>query len=187
MIKRILIFICSFLISTLIFISCGEVRLKRFTPTEYLNNVSVPHAYYAKDSIQILDTLKHCLHEHKGFFHSKEYFDSTQLIIDTIIHNSSFEKFIVFIITKNPTYRQLDPDESTPYYYNATSFIGIRKNEGVALAWTGPNFRNARDQFQLSTTIRSAYFTEISKSDTTWNMNDVRFWKSGIWQKVDMK
>lgn len=182
MIKNTSVFISLCLISA--FISCGEVRLKRFTPTKYLNNVSVPRNYYVKDSLQILDTLRYYLLEHKGFFYSKEYFDSTELIIDTIIHNSTLEKFIVFIITKNPTYRQLDPDKSTSWYYNATSFIGVRRNKDLTLAWVGPNFSNAQNQFELSRIIRDAYFTELSDSDTTLNMNDVRFWKSNVWRKV---
>lgn len=57
-----------------IIISCGEVRLKRFTPAKYLNNVPVSHGKYVKDSIQIIDTLRYYLNNHKGFFSIKGIF-----------------------------------------------------------------------------------------------------------------
>ncbi|WP_123844762.1 hypothetical protein [Chitinophaga lutea] len=174
----------------LIFSSCGEFRLKQHTPKEFINNVIVTRALYVKDSTQIQDTLINYLKEHRHSFYSKEYFDLTQIIIDTIIHNDSCNKFIVFVITKNPTYRQRNPINESNWYYDATSYIGIRNKENIHLAWIGPNFSNAKDQSELSSTIRSAYFTEFATSDTIgggmykYNMNDSRFWGAPIWRKV---
>lgn len=171
-------------------ISCGEIRLKRYTPKEFINNVPVPRIYYTKDSIQILDTLRNYLKGHRYSFYPETYFDSTQVIIDTIIHNDSYNKFIVFVITKNPTYRQLIPDANSNWYYDATSYIGIRNKGDIQLAWIGPSFTNSIDVFELSNIIRESYFTEFSRPDTVgdhmykYNMNDVRFWQSTIWEKL---
>ncbi|SIO55548.1 hypothetical protein [Chitinophaga niabensis] len=169
--------------------SCGEVRLKRFTPKEFVNNVNVPRAQYIRDSIQIQDTLKSYLKEHRYSFYSKEYFDSTQIIIDTIIYDNSHKKFIVFVMVKNPTNRQVQPNSN--WYFDATSYIGAKSGEDIRLAWVGPNFSNAVNQSELSNIIRSAYFTEFATSDTIgnnmykYNMNDTRFWQSSIWEKIN--
>jgi hypothetical protein len=97
------------------------------TPKEYMNHVKIKAGDYTKDSIALLEQLKILLVKHKDFFYSNAYFDSTILIIDSILYSPDYNKLAVLLITKNPTYRQLVPDKSNNWYYDATCYLGVSK------------------------------------------------------------
>lgn len=164
-------------------------REKIYTPKEFLNDAHISQANYSSDSVQLLNQLKSELENHKQSFYSKEYFDSTKLIIDTIIYNSTFDRLAVFILSKNPTYRQLVPDKNHDWYYDATCYLGLKQRDTVLLSWIGPNFSNSENPEELSEIIRDACFTAFARKDTTngglykYNLNDKRFWDSPIWRK----
>jgi hypothetical protein len=101
-----------------------EFRRNTDTPKEFLNNVMINKEKYSKDSIEILNQLRKLLLKHEDFFYSKAYFDSTQLIIDSIIYSKDFNKLAVFVIAKNPTYSQLMTDEKHDWYCDATCYLG---------------------------------------------------------------
>lgn len=173
------------------FYSCEGVKVKKYTPKEFLNHAVMKEESYFKDSTEIVKQLKEFLLRHEDFFYSKDYFDSTQLIIDSIIYSPDFNKLAVFVITKNPTYRQRMPDKNHEWYYDATCYLGVRQNNTISLSWIGPNFSNSTDKEELSSIIRDSYFTEFATKDTVgaytykYNLNDIRFWNSPIWKKIE--
>lgn len=175
------------------FCSCEGFRAKKYTPKAFLNNAIIKEESYSKDSTEILKQLRGFLLRHEDFFYSKTYFDSTQLIIDSIIYNPDFNKLAVFVITKNPTSRQLIPDEKHDWYYDATCYLGVRQNDTISLSWIGPNFSNSPDREELSRVIRDSYFTEFATKDTVgaytykYNLNDIRFWDCSIWKEIEDK
>src|SRR5258706_1055818 len=164
-------------------------REKIYTPKEFLNHSLISHADRSKDSTQLLKQLKKILENHEQSFHSKEYFELTELMIDTVIYNSRLDKLGVFVISKNPTSRQLAPNPNHDWYYDATCYLGLRKGDTVLLSWLGPNFSNSNNQKELSAIIRDACFTGFATADTTngglykYNLNDKRFWEGAIWNK----
>jgi len=159
------------------------------TPVAFMNHTVKNRTGYTEDSAAIVEQLKKSLNKHEDFFYSKEYFDSTQLIIDTILYGPDFNKLAVFVIAKNPTYRQLAPNKDYEWYYNATCYLGLRRGDTLDLRWEGPNFSNAYDKSYLSKTMRHSYFTEFATRDTAanspykYNLDDIRFWDGPIWQK----
>lgn len=168
-----------------------EFRKNTDTPDEFLNKTSNKKGDYAKDSALISQELKQFLLRHEDFFYSKEYFDGTDIIIDTIVYSPDLNKVGILIITKNPTSRQLMPTKNAEYYYNATAYLGIRQNDTLELSWLGPSFTNSIDKQELSNHVRETYFRAFVSKDTTakyaykYNLNDTRFWTSSIWQKIE--
>lgn len=158
------------------------------TPVEFLNRTTNNTTNYTKDSVAIVGQLKGSIARHEGFFYSKEYFDSTQIIADTILYAPGFNKLAVFVMAKNPTYRQLAPDKDYEWYYNATCYLGIRQGDTLDLKWEGPNFSNSYNKNELSKMMRHSYFTEFAAKDTSanarykYNLDDIRFWDGPIWQ-----
>lgn len=173
--------------------SCGGMKEKRYTPKEFLNHTVIKKGDYIKDSVEIIKQLKNSLLNHEDFFHNKAYFDSTQLIIDSIIYSPDFNKLAVFVITKNPVRRQLIPDKDYNWYYDATCYLGVKKNDTISLSWVGPSFTNSYDMNELSNIIRDSYFTDFSTKDTIgvhtykYNLNDIRFWDCSIWKEIEEK
>ncbi len=169
--------------------SCEGMKQKS-TPQEFLNHTVIKQENYTKDSIEVVKQLNTFLNKHEDFFYSKAYFDSTQLIIDSIIYSPDFNKLAVFVITKNPTYRQLMPDKNSEWYYDATCYLGVRQNDTIALSWIGPSFTNSSSKQDISNDIRDACFrTFATKKDTSgayaYNLNDIRFWSCPIWEKIE--
>jgi hypothetical protein len=97
----------------------------------------------------------------------------------------------VFIITKNPTSRRSIPDKENYWYYDATCYLGVKENDTISLSLSGPCFSNSTNQQELSGIIRESYFAEFANNDTSktstskYNLNDIRFWNSFIWGKIE--
>lgn len=173
--------------------SCEGMKQKKYTPKEFLSHTVIRREDYTKDSIALIKQLNFLLLKQEDFFHNKAYFDSTQLIIDSILYSPDFNKLAVFVITKNPTHRQLVPDNNYDWYYDATCYLGVRQNDTISLSWIGPSFTNSYDRSELSSIIRDSYFTDFATKDTAglhtykYNLNDTRFWGCSIWKEIEDK
>ena len=113
-------------ISILFLSACGQIFRKKGTPDQYVNNVQVDPIQYSKDSAAIADSLDALLKNHKASFGNPEYYDSTVLIVDRILYDSSLDKIAVFVVAKNPTHRNPYSESKLPYYYNANAYLGKR-------------------------------------------------------------
>lgn len=168
-----------------------EFRKNTDTPDQFLNKTVVKKEDYSKDSLTILNKFKELLLQHEDFFYSKEYFEGTEIIIDTILYSPDLKKLAVLVLTKNPTSRQLMPTENKMWYYDATSYLGLRQSDTISLSWLGPSFTNSTDKQEQSNYIRQECFRAFVSKDTTeqyahkYNLNDVRFWASSEWQKIE--
>ena len=168
-----------------------EFRKNTDTPDQFLNNTLVRKEDYTKDSLTISTKFKELLLQHEDFFYSKEYFEGTEIIIDTILYSPDLKKLAVLVLTKNPTSRQLMPTENEMWYYNATSYLGVRQGDTISLSWLGQSFTNSTDKQEQSNYIRQECFRTFVSKDTTekyahrYNLNDGRFWTSSEWQKIE--
>jgi hypothetical protein len=168
-----------------------EFRKNTDTPDQFINQTVNKEEDYSKDSLKISHDLKELLLQHEGFFYSQEYFEGTVIIIDTIIYSPDLNKLAILFMTKNPTSRQLMPTENEDFYYDATTYLGLRKNDTISLSWLGANFTNSTNRKELSKDIRQACFRRFVSKDTSqqnahkYNLNDIRFWTSDEWQKIE--
>jgi len=168
-----------------------QFRKNTDTPDQFLYKTTVKKEIYTKDSLTISTKFKELLLQHEDFFYSKEYFEGTEIIIDTILYSPDLKKLAVLVLTKNPTSRQLMPTENEMWYYNATSYLGVRQSDTISLSWLGPRFTNSTDQQEQSNYIRQECFRNFVSKDTTekyahkYNLNDVRFWTCSEWQKIE--
>lgn len=170
-----------------------EFRKNTDTPNEFLNKTLTKKEDYAKDSSTIHRELKRLLlkHEHEDFFYSKEYFDGTDILIDTILYSPDFNKLAILLLTKNLTSRQIMPTKGEDYYYNGTAYLGIRQKDTISLSWLGPNFSNSSNSQELSKELRQGCFRTFVSKDTSreyahkYNLNDSRFWTGSEWQKIE--
>lgn len=171
--------------------SCEGVMQKKYTPKEFLNRSISKKEDYEEDSIASIKLLRTLLLMREGFFDNKVYFDSTQLIIDTILYSPDFNRLAVFLMTQNPTYRQLLPNTKNKFYYDATCYLGSRVNDSISLSWIGPSFTNSPNRYELSKLIRDYYFRSFASMDSSglnihkYNLDDVRFWDCPIWKEVE--
>lgn len=167
------------------------------TPQEYINHVLVSDSIYQKDSLWLVNSLAERLRDKSGSFYNKEYFDSTQIFIDSIIYNEDNSKIAFFVITKNPMYRRLykiPSEEKYDFYYDAYCYLGKRSDS--LNVWNTHWFKtlslsNYYDYKETSERIRWKYFNELVKvKDTSgvsaykYNVNDIRFWDCPAWNKV---
>jgi hypothetical protein len=166
-----------------------EFRRNTDTPNEFLSHTSIRRDKYTKDSVEAVKQLRTFLGRHEDFFYSKAYFDSTEVIIDSIVYGPGLDKLAVLVIAKNPTYRQLMPDKNNFWYYDATCYLGVRKNDSIVLSWIGPVFTGSFDERSIANDIREACFRTFVTKDTSdayeYNLNDIRFWNSSIWKKIE--
>jgi hypothetical protein len=103
----------------------GSMDFRRSTDTEdqFLNKTVIKKEDYTRDSLLIVLGLKQLLLRQQGFFYSKEYYEGTNIMIDTILHSPDLHKLATLILTKNSTSRQLVPIKGKNYYYNATGYL----------------------------------------------------------------
>lgn len=159
---------------------------------KWKNYAPIEKESYRRDSIQIMKLLWDELKIHRGFFESKIYTASTQIIIDTIIYSPNFQKIAVFILSKNPTYDPISFKVNPEWAYNATCYLGKRKNDSLVLYSSGPTFTNSTDKKELIKISRAGYFTIFSKFRDgngeyryKYNLGDVRFWSCPIWKEEE--
>jgi hypothetical protein len=161
------------------------------TPDQFLNKTVNKKEDYIKDSSIISLELKNLLLKHEDFFYSKEYFEGTEIIIDTIVYSPNLNKLGILILTKNPTSRQLLPIENETWYYNAITYLGIRQSNTISLSPIGTRFVNFTNKRELSDDIREACFKTFASKNTNenyiykYNLNDIRFWTSIVWQEIE--
>lgn len=170
-----------------IYFSCLGLNQKEKTPIEFLNKTIIKYELYSKDSIEILNNMKLLLNKHKGFFCNKAYSDSTILIIDSIVYNKEFNKLAIFLITKNPTYKQLVPDDKLEWYFDATCYLAFRQDSTIILSWIGPTFTNSSSEKSASNYIRDECFNNFATKKMAiypYNINDIRFWNCPIWEDI---
>jgi len=101
--NKILLFFSTYIL--ILFIQCS--RKKTSTPKEFINNVLVSDSLYKLDSYRLIKDFKNKIVERSGSFYIEEYFDSTEIFIDSIIYNPEHNKIIVFVIVRNPIYRRM--------------------------------------------------------------------------------
>ena len=172
-----------------------EFRKNSDTPKEFLSHIKIKKEDYSKDSTNLLKRLQYLLNNHEQSFYIKDYFDSTQLIIDSILYSPNFNKLAVFTIAKNPTYKQLDPNKKYDWYYDGYCYLGIRENDTIDLNWIEGGYSNDYDKQDLSNSLREFYFrmfagikdTSGATSKYKYNLNDRRFWDSPIWKEIEEK
>lgn len=160
-----------------------------------LKSLPVTPASYTEDSIRVINILRKDLKEKKDIFSSNEYFESTQILIDTIIYGPGEKKFAVFVVIKNPTSRQLIPDARSDWYYNGNCYMGIKKmKDSILLSSTGPIFTNSINLKELVLSMRSEYLSIFARLKDgngnlryKYNIGDSLFWTCPIWDEVEKK
>jgi len=189
MFKTLLIFI--FFIT-----ACSGHSQRKETPREFINNVLVDSNLYSKDRNDILADLRLKMENHQASFSNPEYFDSTILIIDTILYDSSMNKVAVIVVAKNPTYRNPYSLSKLPYYYNANCYLGKRtqtEKSVFELKELGPfSLINFEDQATIEKAMGEYFFLELatvldenSQPVFRYNLNDKRFWQSPTgWRRM---
>ena len=185
MFKYILIFI-------FYFTSCIGNSQKLQTPKNFVDTGIVDASVYTKDSTAILAELYSKMEKHESSFYSKEYFDSTQLIIDKILYDSSKDKIAVFVLVENPISRRKTSDLNYKVYYHAFCYLGNRiTSDSFALKWFNTlSLINFYDKEEISVAIERRYFTELAAIIDgnnlpvyKYNLNDKRFWTGPGWKK----
>lgn len=159
------------------------------TPSNFISEVKASKNIYSLDSSKAIISLVQDLKIRHGFFNNSSYFDSTELIIDSILYSPGLDKLVVLLIVKNPTYRQLMPDRRSFWYFDATYYLGKREGDSLKLFFIGPSFTNAVNKKDLSNIIRNECFNKFAMLDSNnnqinFNFNDKRFWDSEKWLEL---
>jgi hypothetical protein len=171
-----------------------EFRFFQKTPKEFLNHTKIGKESYSKDSVRIVFKMEEFIKKHEESFYSKEYYDATKIRIDTILYSPDFKKLAVFVISKNPIYKQLMPNKEYKWYYDGSCYIGNRENDKININWIGPLYTNYYDINSLSKIIREDFFkkhasdTDNNGNENIYNLDDTRYWdKSLDWQNLEQR
>jgi hypothetical protein len=175
---------------------CNGKSQKLETPKEFINNVAVDSAIYLKDKAAILDSLYGKMKRHEASFTNPEYYDSTELSIDTIMYDTSLNKIAVFVVAKNPTHRNPYSQSKLPFYYHGNCYVGKRVDAGSS------NFElkclcrfseiNFDDKETVIKALKEDFFIELAtvldennQPVFKYNLNDKRFWDSPTgWRRM---
>jgi hypothetical protein len=176
--------------------SCTGNNQQSNTPEEFINHVTVDADRYSADSIAILNDLYIKMKSHQASFGNSEYYDSTLLIIDTLIYDRSFNKMAVFVVARNPVHRNPHSDSKLPYYYNANCYLGKRIKPDSTQFELQCLCRFSEINFNDYSTVIKAlekdFFSELAtvldekgQPVFRYNVNDKRFWDSSTgWKRV---
>lgn len=187
---RILVFFLLFMIS------CKSSSQQSPTPKGFVNQVVVDKVVYSGDSTAIVEDLYQKMKNHEASFTNPEYYDSTVLIVDTIIYYGSLNKVAILVIAKNPTHRNPHSDSKLPYYFNANCYLGKRMQPDSSifeLKQLGPfSLANFDFKEEISQAIRYYYFLELatvldenSRPVFKYNIDDKRFGDSPTgWKRM---
>jgi hypothetical protein len=158
---------------------------------KYFNNVSKEKNKIIQN--EIVDSIKVFIETKQEPFHPNENDSLTHIYIDTILYSPNNNKYASFIITKNSDDKLLNKGNADEYHYNAYLFIGKLKADFNVkdLTWVDAHslvmYKSIKE---ASLRIREVYFKEITdrknlanESTFKYNIDDVRFWDSPIWQK----
>jgi hypothetical protein len=170
-------------------IACRGGPPKKPTDAAFKNKTQVDRSIYARDSVILIQELYRIMRAHEGSFTNKEYYDSTLLVLDTIMYDSSLNKIALFVEARNPTSKNQYADTKTPFYYNASCYLGKRlrnESDSFQLINIGPFFySNFNSLNMIRRAIREGYFEELStvldehrQPFYQYNLDDKRFWES---------
>ncbi len=169
-----------------------EFKFYKKTPKEYLNTTKVDKKKYSSDSTKIVMKAYQFVKEHKESLYSKNNYESTQIIVDTILYSPNFKKIATIIIAKNPTSRQLMPNKKYNWYYDGAYYIGNIDKDSININWIGALYTNYNDLGSISKIIRSDYFDKYSSTkdnngnEKLYNLDDIRYWdKSVDWKNLE--
>ena len=193
----------SIIIISIIFILCYLIYFFGFyefqkntdTPKEYLSHTINNQKDYEKDSIEIAKNIRNHLLIHQSPFENPEYFDSTIVIVDTILYDNNFDKFMAIVILQNPTYRQIASAGGYLWYFDGYGYVGTRKNDSLELYDIEYSvYYNFHNQSEISIALRTEFFRRLfyikdsnNQSRYKYNVNDTRFWNGPIWEEVEQR
>ncbi len=194
--KRFINNIVILVIGLLFFVACkyDTGRNARIHTEEiFKTRVIIKESIYRSDSLQILTNLKDYLQHNSQSFYSAAYFDSTGLILDTILYSPDNKRLVVFVLTRNHTTRQLEPNENYKWYYDGYCYLGHREKNGIRLSWFRRfNLVNYYDEQEAKSRLREYYFTRLAAVRDTdgslmykFNVDDKRFWTGPVWKEAD--
>jgi hypothetical protein len=195
--KRSSIILIIFILSIIIYLYINvygwfEFRRNSDTPKKYLNHSKNSKNNYTKDSLWITVQLCGYLKNHQESFYVKNYFEDTELMIDTILYSPDKDKIALFVIVKKPTYRKLIASDKYEYYYDGYCYFGLREKDIFHLYWYENSLTNFSAKSDISSALRGFYFREFASIKTrdtglVYNLNDIRFWNCNFWNTVEEK
>ncbi|PRD44094.1 hypothetical protein C5745_19730 [Sphingobacterium haloxyli] len=163
------------------------------TEETFKSRMIVEENIYRRDSLQVLANLKGYLQRHEQSFYNKSYFDSTELLLDTILYSPDIKRLVVFVLARNPTSRQFQPNTEYAWYYDGFCYLGIRENDDIRLNWFRRfNLINYYDEQEAKNDLKEYYFTRLASAKDTdgsliykFNVDDSRFWDGPVWKVMD--
>ena len=174
MIKSIVIFSLAILLA-----ACSTT-----TPKKYLNNVVVSSDVYTKDTIalkkEIYDfyALENKIYEKKKTYKRK----ILRLQIDTLIYGKD-HKFVALALFDdyNESVKYINLNKE-PVSYTAESVIGYKKNDSIQMSSIlvlSISSDKSRDVAKKG--LRDEKFRMLPNKKGVYNINDIRFWDSNVW------
>ena len=167
----------------------SEVAEKIYTPSEYINDVTVVKQKYAEDSLLVIRQLNRLLQLHKESFYSTEYDNLTEISIDSLIYNENLNKIVAFILCNWKISSKLPANNDR---FDAYCYLGVRdpQQHTISLKWLRRfNPTNWKNKSEVASLLRDMYFTEFAAIKDTngaylykYNLNDKRFWNSLVWR-----
>ena len=160
------------------------------TPKEYLYNDITPKAAHISDKIILTDELTYGLSRDFGLLPKSDGLEYIEHIIDTIFYGPDSKlAFLHIAKRRNDLLSHLPREHPDQVEYYASSFICTRRSHDSIEIVNDLMFHYSQGETlrEATNAIRKIYFNELQlvKSKNYYNINDTRFWDSGIWKYPD--
>jgi|GEM_PF-2345277 len=180
-----------FLYSILILVVVISCECKTNTPIEFLNKHNTSEAAYARD-IKKLE--KETLHYIDSIGKQKTPISkvtNVDVFIDTVFYNNE-NKIVFLAITKriNPYVKLKSGDEykdGIDYYGNC--FIGNKDSSYINIIHKLNHSVNSDEPdgySRVKKKLRKIYLCEMNNGNNRYNINDMRFWDSKVWEEAEI-
>jgi hypothetical protein len=161
------------------------------TPAAYKYKLSVGASIkYGDDVASIRLILQKMLDAGVNPYDKKIYDNDTELFVDTLLYSPDQCRMVVFVVDKNSSNKLSSRESDAPFFYNAHYLFCSRRSELDSIrVYDYTNFRlaNFYDFLDIRDALRSYCFTQLTGIDGAekfYNVDDIRFWNSEIFERV---
>jgi len=172
--------ISNILIIVILFVSCTTT-----TPKKYLNNVVVSSNIYTKDTIMLKkEVLAFYNLKNKIYAKSPNYQRKIlDIRIDTLIYGKDNKFVALILIDDYNKYIHMSDSIARHISFAGECVIGKKENNLLYLSniLVLKTFSSKKRELARKG-LRNNYFRNISNKRGIYNINDVRFWNSKVWE-----
>lgn len=168
--------ILTYLILLVFITSCAQ---ETSTPEEFMNTNKVPNEVYRKDLVLLTDAVKVHHDSINSVVNPRSVSKLLDAKIDTIFYGDKDKIVFLALLTKENEYAEKG------IQYVGECYIAYKKNKVENLYELKYSATATSSIIKVSEMIRRIYLREMNYIEGKYNINDIRFWDSYVWEEAE--